>query len=334
MKSVLIRKRLKSFVSNPELSRVADGLINVEKFLIDEVCTKAPGDFSEKLKHTINSGGKRLRPILVLLCGNLGNFDKEKLVTVASSVEIIHTASLIHDDVIDNASLRRGSRTIQSKYGKQHAISAGDFLFARAFELISELGDPELISIFTFASNQLSLGELDGHFWRYTGKISEKNYLRLIKRKTAALFSAACRAGAYLSGANRKDIEAVSEYGENLGLAFQLYDDLLDIIGNEKNLGKPAGADLSEGFITFPYLITLRNGENKRDVLRAVKGQSSKQEIKELISKIKKSDVIEITKKTANKYVDRAVGLSSEISNENIAKSLESIGYYVTERYA
>lgn len=334
MKAATIRTKLKSIIPSVYLDEIAKGLIEVENYLIEEGCRTSDKFLGESLVSLVKAGGKRLRPILTLLCGFAGEFDRKKLVPAAVAVEIIHTASLVHDDIIDGAEFRRGKMTLEKRKGRLHAVSAGDYLFARAFELLASLKEVDAIDILTRAAVDLSLGELDGHFFRRKFTLRKKDYFVLIGRKTASLFSAACRLGTRISGAPEREAELLASFGWFIGLAFQAYDDILDVIGNEADLGKPAGSDLREGFLTLPYLIAMEEGRFVQEMKKVVRGETSEKFVKEVVLKIRQTDIIEKAMKEARNLIEKALESIRGISNPDLESALENIGSYVIQRYS
>lgn len=334
MNTVTVKTKLKAIIPSVYLDEVARGLIEVEFFLLEEGCRPSSAVLKDSLTSLIKAGGKRLRPILTLLCGFAGEFDRRKLVPAAAAVEIIHTASLVHDDIIDGAEFRRGRKTLEKRKGRIHAIVAGDYLFARAFELLAASKEVDLINILTRSAIDLSLGELDGHLFRRKMSIKKSDYFRLIGRKTASLFSAACCLGAQISGAPEREARLLASFGWFMGLAFQTYDDILDVIGNERILGKPAGSDLREGFLTLPYLIAMEEGQLISEMKIVASGRASKKFIREVVLKIKQTDIIERAMKEARGLAGKAIDSIKGISNPDLENTLENIGSYVIQRYS
>lgn len=328
-------QRIGRFFKNGGAEEIAAGLVAVERFLIDEIAGKAPDVFREDIIRLFQAGGKRLRPLLVLVCGILGDYNQEELVRAAACVETIHSASLVHDDIIDAAATRRGKPTIQARKGERFAGSVGDYLFARAFEVAVEGDNPQIIDILAQASLELSLGELDGQSYRYTGSITLEEYITLASRKTASLFQAACELGAIVSGAERADVEAARNYGYFIGLAFQLYDDILDVSGSEEVLGKPAGSDLAEGFMTLPYILSAQEdpelSHRIREFLQA-RGKNS-ESVAVLLREITERVFVEKAREFTRAIVFEAEAWLAKMSKVSVREALRGIGNYVVERY-
>ncbi len=240
-------------------SLLGESLDRVEEILLD--CPTSEKSLMRELAdYILTCGGKRMRPVLLLLCGNLGAVVEEyALVRAAAAVELIHTASLIHDDVIDVSPKRRGKLSLNTICGNRSAVLAGDFFFARAFELIACCGDFALNMLFTRAIRAMCEGEIEQARLAFDPFISEGEYLANIYRKTAVLLEACCEAGGRLAGLEESQINNLEAFGRNLGLAFQITDDILDIAGNPVITGKPVGNDIKEGNITLPFIYILKD---------------------------------------------------------------------------
>ena len=213
--------------------------------------------------HIIAAGGKRLRPTLTLASARLCGYKGERHVALAACVEFIHTATLLHDDVVDESDLRRGLATANNVWGNKASVLVGDFLFARAFQLMVEDGSLEVLDILSDASAQIAEGEVAQLTTANNTETSESAYLEVIRGKTATLFAAACRVGAVVAGRPQAQEEALDSYGLNLGIAFQLVDDALDYSASQAELGKAVGDDFREGKITLPIVLAYRRGSEE-----------------------------------------------------------------------
>ena len=213
---------------------------------------------SDPAAETLAAGGKRLRPLLVFCSAPRGAENQAGLVAAAVSVELVHMATLVHDDLLDGATLRRGLPTVAAARGPERAIQVGDFLFARAFSELAQAGEPEAVEVLAEAALDLSRGELDQQRAAFDLTLTEDAYLARCRRKTSALFSASCRLGALLGGAGRETQDRVAAFGEHVGVAFQIFDDILDIAGSPAETGKRRGTDLLGGTITLPVILALR----------------------------------------------------------------------------
>lgn len=237
---------------------LGDELLAVEEIILDFTVSRA-GAMQELVSFMVQNRGKRLRPILVLLCGGTMQENRDELYRIAAAVELIHTASLLHDDVIDGALSRRGKPSLNALYGNSPAVLTGDYFFARAFELISLCEDNRLTRLFTAAISTMCEGEIEQMRNAFNWRLDEVGYLRCAYSKTAALLEACCEAGALLASEGVDRVQKYKEFGRNLGMAFQITDDLLDISGDPATTGKPAGSDLREGTITLPLIYILED---------------------------------------------------------------------------
>ena len=228
--------------------------------LIAGVAEGAPPDLAEPGLVALTSGGKRLRPLVLVLSAQMGEPEREDLLQAAVAIEVLHTATLIHDDIVDGAVSRRGVPTTVAEYGREIAAATGDFLFAEAFSRLAGIGDPRLVRAFAVASVGLADGELE-QFRANGANVEVEAYLEHIRKKTAGLFQVACVAGATLGGLSLVQIDALASYGQALGIAFQMSDDIMDLVGKPGLMGKGIGTDLVEGTVTLPVIFALKEGD-------------------------------------------------------------------------
>src|ERR687889_364792 len=225
--------------------------------LLAGVAGSGPPGLAGPAFEALTSGGKRLRPLLLVLSARMGEPEREDLLGAATVIEVLHTASLIHDDIVDRAESRRGAPTTIARYGREIAAATGDYLFAEAFSELARIGDPRLIRAFAEASVGLAVGELEQY--RANGAtVDVEAYLEHIRKKTAGLFKAACVAGGTLGGLSLVQIDALASYGQALGIAFQMSDDIMDLVGKPGLMGKGIGTDLAEGTMTLPVIFALK----------------------------------------------------------------------------
>ena len=240
------------------------GLTRADMGRVNElILSKAGSDVEmipEVANHLISSGGKRLRPMLTLAAAQMFGYQGDGHVKLATSVEFMHTATLLHDDVVDESDLRRGKRTARMIWGNQASVLVGDFLLGQAFRMMVEVGSLDALDILSTAASIIAEGEVMQLGVAKNLETTEDDYLAVIKAKTAALFSAAAEVGPIVAGASKTDRAALRSYGVNLGLAFQLIDDALDYGGDSKNLGKNVGDDFREGKVTLPVILSYRRG--------------------------------------------------------------------------
>lgn len=235
------------------------------------------------LEHVFSSRGKQLRPALVMLSGKLGNYQRDRLVTLAMALELVHTASLVHDDTVDEALTRRGLETLNALWNPKVAVLVGDYLFAKAAELAAGLGITRVMTLLAETVMAMTSGELRQQASSNALLIDERDYFLRISGKTAALFRACCEGAAVVTEQSPAQIDALSAFGTNLGIAFQIADDVLDFTADEQMLGKPAGSDLKQGTVTLPVIIwseglngnplaeDLRHGRNLDEIIEAVR---------------------------------------------------------------
>lgn len=222
---------------------------------------------SEIGSYLFQQTGKRIRPALLILCSRLLSYKGKDHILMSALVETIHTASLLHDDIIDNSDRRRGRKTVHSKWGPNITVLLGDFLYIKTLDLALKKGHQKIMHVLTETSSQMIEGELDEYSRSWNLDTKEKDYFDIIRKKTASLFSASCQIGGILGTASEEQEASLIKFGTNIGMAFQVVDDLLDYSGDEKTLGKPVLSDLSEGRITLPLIYTLNN-DNKTNQKR------------------------------------------------------------------
>lgn len=274
---------------------------------LNKYALNSPTLLGETSSHLLQAGGKRLRPAFVLLSARLFNYCLERIGSLAVAIELIHMATLVHDDVIDNASLRRGIPTVRLKWGDPMALYTGDYLFAQALLIIARHGNQEIARILADVSLKMCDGEIEQI--QSIGKTDQglRTYLKRIKRKTALLISACCSIGALAGDASRDDVRRLKYFGYYLGMAFQITDDLLDFVGSEKVFGKPVGSDLKQGILTMPVLYALQT-PHLGSRLAQILGQEEKAEAdwEKAIALVKESGALAKTQNCCHKYLDKA----------------------------
>jgi geranylgeranyl pyrophosphate synthase len=278
----------------------------VEDMLI-EVAYSAPGRLVAPAVEALTAGGKRLRPILLALSAWMGEPEPAALLTASTAIEVLHTATLIHDDVVDKAENRRGWPTTVATYGRETAVATGDYLFAESFRGLAEIGDPRLVRAFAEAAMGLAVGELE-QFRSSRGPVEVEAYLEHIRMKTAGLFRAACVAGGTLGGLSLKQVDALATYGQALGLAFQMSDDVMDLVGKPGLMGKGVGADLAEGTVTLPLIFALEEGD-AATIRRVLETPDPAPKFLEAgIEAVLATDAIRKTEAWASSEVEAAIG--------------------------
>ncbi|MGG3956287.1 heptaprenyl diphosphate synthase component II [Bhargavaea massiliensis] len=286
---------------------------------------------NEASLHLLEAGGKRIRPVFVLLGGQFGTYHFEKMKRVAVALELIHMASLVHDDVIDGAMLRRGKETIQAKWGNQFAMYVGDYLFARALEQMCEIDDPVAHHILANTIVEVCRGEIGQISDKYRFDQNLRRYLQRIKRKTALLIAASCQLGGVVAGAPEAVHKKLYWFGYYVGMSFQITDDILDFIGTEKQLGKPAGSDLSQGHVTLPVLYAMKERTLKEQIMK-VNEHTTSREMADLIDGIKRTNAIEKSYELGDRYLQKALRMLQTLPRNRAWTALYNIAKYIGKR--
>lgn len=315
-------KMLSSFL-NGDLQTIEKELevsIQAEDPLLQEACL-----------HLLQAGGKRIRPVFVLLAAKFGDYDINVIKKVAVVLELIHMASLVHDDVIDEALLRRGAPTIQSKWNNRVAMYTGDYIFAQSLELMTEIKKPEAHQLLSKTMVELCLGEIEQIRDKYVFNQNLRTYLRRIKRKTALLIATSCQLGAIAAGASEEIQKRLYRFGYYVGMSYQITDDILDFTATEKVLGKPAGGDLRQGNITLPALIALRD-DQLRSVIEAVHEEIDGQSMADIIQAIKSCGAIDQSVEMSDRYLHKAFKELEGLPNIKARKNLNDIAKYIGKR--
>jgi geranylgeranyl pyrophosphate synthase len=292
---------------------------------------------AELLEHSLKGGGKRLRPVLTLLSAKFYHYHLDRLLPMASAVELMHTATLIHDDAIDNSAVRRGRPTINSLWGEDKAVLLGDYLFAKAGEFAALTGNLRVIRLFAQTLQIITSGELKQTFDAFNLEQSRDHYFERISGKTASLFSLATESGAILSQAPEESIKVLREYGFNLGIAFQIVDDVLDFIGTEEELGKPIGLDLAQGTLTLPAMLLLERYPEDSPVKelftnRDMPEGEKKEKIKQAIKLAGDPSVIKQCREVASDYCTKACRQLGQLPDSPSRQALKDIADLVISR--
>ncbi len=286
--------------------------------------------------HILGSGGKRIRPALLMLCARLVGYSGSRHIALAGAVEFIHTATLLHDDVVDGAGLRRGTPSANSVWGNQAAILAGDFLFAKAFSMLVADGNLQVLEALSGASTRMAEGEMLQMMDTGDIRMNEERYLDIVGKKTAALFAATCRCGGILGDADVETDAALHDFGMGIGLAFQLVDDALDYVGEEAEFGKAPGHDLTEGKMTLPLIYALGrcSDEEKGRMADIVAGKTLEAEdLAYAVALIRRSGGIDYSRRRADELV---LGAKNRLASFDPCPEkdalLELADYIVTRR--
>ncbi|MNI20118.1 Heptaprenyl diphosphate synthase component 2 [compost metagenome] len=285
--------------------------------------------------HLLKAGGKRIRPVFVLLAGEFGRYQLETIKHIAVPLELIHMASLVHDDVIDDANTRRGQLTVRSKWDNRIAMYTGDYIFAKALGMITEIPNPSVHQIMSKAIVQMSIGEMEQIRFFFDTDQTIRQYLLRIKRKTALLIAISSQLGAMASGAPDWVSNKLYAFGYNVGMTFQIRDDILDLIGTEKQLGKPPGSDIKQGNITLPVIYALQEPALQQPILaelsriQALDGQT---DVSKLIQMVRGSQGIAQADALSVKYIDKAIKALDSLPDIQAKKDLIGIAHFIGKR--
>jgi len=300
----------------------------------DELRSVSRVDFpwlSEQLSYVVTGGGKGIRPALTLLSGKFYTYDLTYLLPMAVSVELMHTSTLVHDDAIDKALVRRGQPTINKLWGEDIATLLGDYLFAKAGEFVADTRNPRVIKLFSQTLAIISSGEINQFLGAFQLEQTRENYLQRISSKTASLFALATKSGAILSQAPETAVEVLRDYGYNLGIAFQIVDDILDFTSDEKTLGKPVGSDLVQGTLTLPAMLLLERYPADNPI-RSIFENRDKQGIARAIEMVRNSSIIEDCYQAATEYCTKACQNFNLLPDNTSRQALTALADYVVER--
>jgi len=286
---------------------------------------------AQLLAYTLKTGGKRVRPVLTLLSGKFYVYEPSLLVPMAAAIELLHTATLVHDDIVDNSPVRRGKPTVSRAWGQNSALLLGDYLFAKAGSLVAGTGNLRAIKLFSQTLMTISAGELRQTAINFDTAKLRDYYFTWIGAKTACLFSTSTESGAILSQAPEEAIEAIRDYGRNLGMAFQIVDDVLDFVGEEDELGKPVGSDLREGTLTLPTILFVESYPEDRLIENFFKKKDA-EDVSQALSKIRDSRVINDCLVLASKFCSNARRAAEKLPDNSVRKSLIDLAVYIVER--
>jgi heptaprenyl diphosphate synthase len=311
---------------------IAD-LTSVESALRDEI-QRDPDVVATPMADLFAAGGKRLRPALVLLAARCGQYDLDKLMPAAMAVELTHAATLVHDDVIDRSAVRRGRPTVAASLGDEPAIVIGDFYFAKAYEHAARTNSTEVVGILARTVMEICAGEVRQQAIRYHYRTDVDEYLRRIEAKTATLLAACCDIGSVLAGLPPKQRDALHKYGQMLGLAFQIADDVLDYLGSVGEIGKPIGHDIAEGFATLPLMLAREDPDtaSKLDTVLSGGRKLSAQEAKEVVEYVRGSNAPQQALERAHEFAEAARNQLDSIDAGEAREALAALTDYVVTR--
>ncbi|BBN98940.1 polyprenyl synthetase family protein [Sporolactobacillus terrae] len=307
-------------------------LKSVEREL-ESVLSVANPLLSEASLDLLKAGGKRIRPLLTLLCAEYGDAERKAVKDSAVMLELIHMASLVHDDVVDDSDLRRGKPTVKAQWNNRVAMFTGDFIFAKAIELISDVDNLEVHRSISRVIRDLSLGEIDQIKELYHWKQNLRTYLRRIKRKTALLMALSCQLGALSSGCSSEIGLKLYYFGYYLGMSYQITDDILDFIGTKKQLGKPAGGDLRNGNITLPTYFAMNQYGLRNSIRKVLENKNpSHEQWDAVIHSIRASGAIRDSEQLSNAYLQKGIDLLEQLPQVKVTHALRVIADYIGTR--
>jgi len=290
------------------------------------------GHLSELLDYSLKGTGKRIRPVLTLLSGKFYDYNLDYLLPMATAVEVMHNATLVHDDAIDNSSVRRGRPTINTLWGVEKAVLLGDYLFAEAGALTATTENNRVIKRFADTLRTISSGEINQAYNAFNLNQGRQEYIERIAKKTASLFSMSTESGAVLSQAPEESVQILMAYAYNLGIAFQIVDDILDFTGTEEELGKPMGSDLAQGTLTLPAMLLLKHYPENNPVQRLFESRVEDDNISKAIEMVRNSSIIQECYQVASDYCTKACHDLEQLPDNDSRKSLLDLADFITSR--
>lgn len=319
-----------------ELNEIRD-LVQSDLQLVDQMIDNALFSkiklISQLGSHLIHSGGKRLRPLLVLLSSRAHDYQGTTQTHLAAIIELIHTATLLHDDVVDASELRRGQNTANALWGNAASVLVGDFIYSRAFQMMVKINNPEVMQILATATNTIAEGEILQLLNCKNAATTEEQYMNVISSKTGALFSTATQMGPLLCNGTPEQIRAMQEYGSHLGIAFQLVDDALDYNTESQTLGKNRGDDLAEGKPTLPIIYAIQHGtpEQKHCLQQALE-QASIENLDYILATIESTGAIAYTYQLAQQHAEKAIQQLKNIPDTAYRRALIALAKFAVKR--
>lgn len=318
------------------LNLVKEDVEKVEQFLKDDIKTSVPL-INEVILYLLSSGGKRLRPVFLALSARMCGYKGENIPAMSAVIEYIHTATLLHDDIIDGAKYRRKRPTANSLYGNDVAVLCGDFLYSRSYITLTEYGAKQVQMILSSAALTMSEGEVIQLLKTGDINLTFDDYIQIITRKTAVLFSAACEIGGRLAEVSEDKIKALKNFGYYLGLGFQMTDDILDYMGNPEITGKKNGTDLFEGKLTLPVIKTLeKTNDSEKNIIAEIfkKKERNDDDLKILKDIMIKYDIEKISEKTADEYINKSLNSLNVFEDNDYRKALIALALAMVGRTA
>ena len=316
-----------------DVAALADDDMNAVNRLISTSLETDVPLVSQVSEYIVMSGGKRLRPVIVLLAARALGYEGEQHIRAATIVEFIHTATLLHDDVVDSSERRRGRDSANIVFGNQASVLVGDFLYSRAFQMMVDIGDMRVMQILADATNTIAAGEVQQLMNVHDPDTSEDDYQQVIYRKTAKLFEAGAQIAAILARRNEADEAAMIRYGQRLGTAFQLVDDALDYDASADELGKNLGDDLAEGKPTLPLIYAMQNGTDaQRDLIRAAITDGGRAQMADVQEIIRATGALDYTARRAREAADAAKAVLATVPDNEYCQALMALAEFAVQR--
>ncbi len=284
--------------------------------------------------YIVNAGGKRMRPMLTVLAAQALNYSGKEHCSIAAIIEFIHTATLLHDDVVDESNMRRGRETANALFGNSASVLVGDFLYTRSFQMMTKIGNMKIMDILSDATNIVAEGEVLQLMHCNDPNTTEEQYLQVIYCKTAKLFEAATRLAAVISNQDKKIEQALADYGKYLGTAFQLIDDIMDYTADAKEMGKNVGDDLSEGKPTLPLLYAMKHGNTQQNQLirDAIEHSNGMDNLDDILVAMKQTGALAYTQKKAELEADKAINALAILPDSNYKQALIALAHIAANR--
>ena len=311
---------------------VQDDFDALNKNVIEQLHSEVP--LIENIgQYLIEAGGKRIRPLLALLCARAFGYQGSEHVNLATVIEFLHTATLLHDDVVDMSEMRRGRPTANTRWGNPSSVLVGDFIYSRAFQLLVRIADMRIMEVMATTTNKISEGEVLQLVNQHNIAATEADYMNVIHNKTAILFAAACQSAAILAATDTETQEKLHIFGLEVGMAFQLIDDVLDYSGDSEELGKNVGDDLAEGKPTLPLIFIMQNGNtNEKKLISSVIKQGGLEHLDDIINIVRESGALDYTREKAEQRIEIAMDCLKVVPESAYREGLEAVAAAATKR--
>jgi len=314
------------------LSPIKSDLLAVNEVIRASLHSEVPL-VNQVASHIIQGGGKRLRPSTLLLVGGLFGPVRKEHHELAAVIEFIHTATLLHDDVVDQSTKRRNHKTANTIFGNAASILVGDFIYSRAFQMMVKINHMKVMEVLANTTNTIAEGEVLQLLNIHNASIEDEDYLKVVYYKTAKLFESAAELGAIIGGADDNDIKVLAQFGKHMGIAFQLIDDVLDLSGNPEEIGKNLGDDLAEGKPTLPLLYAMKKGsDEQKNIIRAAIENGGLTELESVLNAVKETKALEYVRELAKEEIEKGEKLIQHITSSVYKDALLALTQFVTTR--